>query len=403
MVDWQGDRMAGLGGRKVHYYPDNQSKESLEKIRRTSVCAECGRQLSIYLDLKDRRKYIACSGQLHEGITREYKEPVETYQTKLRRQHELEKEHGAGVGTALAKYQSVAVMTREIATEIVDTLWGEAPSIEKTKAIILCHTYNLNPLMKHIHLVKYNRWDRDHKKVIGEDWTMMLGIGATRLMAQRKHNYSYLDMTPRKATQEEIDKILGDTAKPDNIYGFVHIKDVATGAEAFGLRGISKSEKIKGEEKGNTHLNLACVRAERLALDRQYPGEMPQDVEVLDDTYVELPDIGKVDATTGEIKAEEENTVEAEVVSEEEVVAEKVDEIPQPAAEEKAEVTQDESPVTEKQVADLKALMEKAGKSMTDMGSMMSKELKWSVPKTLQDLKKWQMTKLMDILNKALG
>jgi len=120
-------------------------------------------------------------------------------------------------------------------------------------------------------------------------------------MAQRKHNYSYLDLTPRKATQEEIDKILGDTADPDSIYGFVHIKDIDSGAEAFGLRGIPKSDKIKGEEKGNTHLNLACIRSERLALDRQYPGEMPQGVDVVDERFIDTDYrvLDKTDETRG--------------------------------------------------------------------------------------------------------
>ena len=110
-------------------------------------------------------------------------------------------------------------------------------------------------------------------------------------------------MTPRKATQAEIDKILGDTADRDCVYGFVWIRDQDTGAEAFGLRGIEKNANIKGTEKGNTHLNMACIRAERLALDRQYPGEMPPNIEVVDERYFEadMPGVGKVNTSTGEI------------------------------------------------------------------------------------------------------
>ena len=216
----------------------------------------------------------------------------------------MEQEHGAEKTKVLAKYIGTGAITKAIATEIVETLWGEAPPIEKTKAILLCQTYQLNPLMKHLYLVGYKRRDRDGNYIedgqgnLVLDWSMQIGIGATRLMAQRKHNYSYLDLTPRKATQEEIDRILGDTADPDSIYGFVHLKDVDTGAEAFGLRGIGKNERIKGEEKGNTHLNMACVRSERLALDRQYPGEMPQGVEVVDERFTEA-DYRVVDETGG--------------------------------------------------------------------------------------------------------
>jgi len=193
----------------------------------------------------------------------------------------------------LVKYAGTGAITKAIATEIVETLWGEAPPIEKTKAILTCQTYQLNPLMRHIYLIGYKRRDRSGKYIVDDqgnfvqDWSMQIGIGATRLLAQRKHNYSYLDLTPRKATQEEIDKILGDTADPGSIYGFCHIKDLDTGAEAFGLRGIEKNASIKGQEKGNTHLNMACIRSERLALDRQYPGEMPPNVEVVDERYID--------------------------------------------------------------------------------------------------------------------
>lgn len=221
------------------------------------------------------------------------------------RRKEMEQEHGPEKTKVLAKYIGTGAITKAIATEIVETLWGEAPLIEKTKAILLCQTYQLNPLMKHIYLIPYKRRDRAGEYIVDEqgnfllDWSMQIGIGATRLMAQRKHNYSYLDLTPRKATQEEIDRILGNTADPNSIYGFVHIKDIESGAEAFGLRGIPLKDRIKGEEKGNTHLNMACVRAERLALDRQYPGEMPQDVEVVDERFIET-DYRVVDEKAGE-------------------------------------------------------------------------------------------------------
>lgn len=206
---------------------------------------------------------------------------------------------------ALDRYIDTAAITKRIATDIVETLWGDAPIIEKSKCILLCQTYQLNPLMKHIYLIGYKRYNNRKLVVDGQgnpilDWSIQIGIGATRLLAQRKHNFSYLDMTPRKATEDEIRKILGDTADAECIYGFVHIKDVDTGAEAFGLRGIGKTENIKGVEKGNTHLNMACVRAERLALDRQYPGEMPQGVEVVDERYIE-GEYRVVDRGTGEI------------------------------------------------------------------------------------------------------
>jgi len=290
---------------------DKTTIADLDKIRRKSKCKVCGTKLNIYIAPDSGKAFIACWDWLrtqHEGIEREAsryeREGLASLNIKTRREI-MEKEYGPGMTKALEKYQGAAVITRNVATEIVNTLWGSAPLIEKQKCILLCQTYQLNPLMKHLYLVGYKR-KKDGKVVLDSkgnpviDWSIQIGIGATRLLAQRKHNFSYLDMTPRKASQMEIDKILGDTADPNCIYGFVHIKDVDTGAEAFGLRGIERTASIKGQDKGNTHLNQACVRAERLALDRQYPGEMPQDIETVDERYMEAA-YKVVDKATGEV------------------------------------------------------------------------------------------------------
>ncbi len=296
------------------------TREYLEELRRYHKCKECGARLDVFLDMVLHKAYLACTDYPrthHEGIEREasrYEKGGIEELTIQKRREIMAEEHGEEKTKALTKYIGGGVLTKPIITEIVNTLWGQAPQIEKTKAIMLCQTYQLNPLMKHLYLVGYRRKDKDTKKWVVDsqgkpvlDWSIMIGIGATRLMAQRKHNYSYLDMTPRQATKEEISKILGDTADPNCIYGFVWIKDVDTGAEAYGLRGIDRDDKIKGEEKGNTHLNQACVRAERLALDRQYPGEMPPNIEVVDERYIDAT-YRIVNEKTGEIT---EHTAEA--------------------------------------------------------------------------------------------
>lgn len=226
----------------------------------------------------------------------------------------MTEQQGAEKTKALSKYiGGGVVMTKSIATEIVETLWGTAPGIEKTKCILLCQTYQLNPLMKHIYLIGYKRY-KDRKLVVdGQgnpilDWSIQQGIGSTRLLAQRKHNYSYLDMTPRRATQAEIDKVFGDEADTESLYAFVWIKDNDTGAEVTAVRGIPKGYNVKGLEKGNTLLNQVCIWTERQALDRQYPGEMPPNIEVVDERYIDIPDVGRVNTDTGEIS----DTVEGE-------------------------------------------------------------------------------------------
>ncbi len=298
---------------------EEEGGEELEKLKRYNRCLVCGEHLTIFYDMDMHKPFLVCNDwrrTQHEGIEREAsryeKEGLASLNIETRREI-MNQEYEPGKTKTLAKYMGGGAITKQIATDIVESLWGKAPVIEKTKCILLCQTYQLNPLMKHLYLVGYKRKvdgklvvDREGNQVF--DWSIQIGIGATRLLAQRKHNYSYLDMTPRKATKAEIEKILGDTANPSWLYGFVWIKDVDTGAEAFGLRGIPKNENIKGQDKGNTHLNMACVRAERLALDRQYPGEMPPNVEVVDERYMEtndrvvdIPEIGKVIESTGEI------------------------------------------------------------------------------------------------------
>jgi len=106
--------------------------------------------------------------------------------------------------------------------------------------------------------------------------------------------------------------VFGDEADPNSLYAFVHIKDVDTGAEVTALRGIPKNYNLKGVEKGNTLLNQVCIWSERLALERQYPGEMPPGVEVVDERYEDVPDVGKVDKATGEITEGEFTEVEEE-------------------------------------------------------------------------------------------
>ena len=387
------------------YYPEDQSDKNLKKIRLNNLCAECGGSLYVYLDMKTKQKYIGCSIPDHKGITRKYQPQREDYESGVRRLYEMEQEHGAVKTKALGQYVGTSAITKSIATEIVETLWGEAPLIEKTKAILLCQTYQLNPLMKHIHMVGYKRRDRDGKYIKGSDgkdvldWSMMIGIGANRLMAQRKHNYSYLDLTPRQATKEEIDKILGDTADPGSIYGFVHIKDVETGAEAFGLRGIKKNDKIKGEEKGNTHLNMACVRAERLALDRQYPGEMPQDAEVIDEAYVEVPNVGKVVEATGEIvESEAVEVEEKKPVSKGKAKPAAKDQPPDellPGSTEK-----DETPMTPEQLEDLHQLMKDNEMDLVAIGKYCNADKRWNI-RNLNDLKKWQYDELVQAFDKG--
>lgn len=381
----------------THHYPDNQSSKNLDKVRRENVCAVCSRQLSEYLDMETHKVYIACSGQVHEGIARVHKPPREDYQSKIRRETELERDHGRTTATALAHIPKSGQLTQPEAEHILSLVYPGVPKEEIIRCAILCRDFGLHPLMKEVYIIPFGQGDK-------RTWATVLGINATRKMMSLRGTFSYRDNTPRIMTEEEQKSIFGEVDKV-NIVAITKLR-TREGEEAQGYGRWPKGKDPYGTDKGNTKANMAFIRSERNAFGRLFTDAIPPNVEIIDEAYADVPDMGKVDKATGEIK-EEQQVVEGEF---EEVP----DEIPKsapPIEEEvavlaekvKEKLEKDESPVTAQQVKELKVLMEKVGKTPTDIGKMMSQELKWVVPKTLQDLKKWQMTMLMDILNKALG
>jgi len=196
-----------------------------------------------------------------------------------RRRKQMEEELGKEKATKLMKYEGVVSLTKAEATEILKTIWPQAPQVEVLKAAIVCHQYGLNPLMKHIFLIPFK------KKGGGEDWVIVLGIKATRLIAHRCGTFSYLDGTPRVMTEEEQERIFGEV-DDGKLWAITKLKD-SKGNEAQGYGSWPRDEVPYGAEKGNTKANMAFIRSERNALDRLFPGEMPQGVEIGSEEYVE--------------------------------------------------------------------------------------------------------------------
>jgi hypothetical protein len=195
--------------------------------------------------------------------------------------------------TALAGITRTMVLTRKHAVDIVDHLWGEAPFIEKEKAAMLCVDYGLNPLAKHLFLIPYNRKDG------GKDWAIVMGIKAKRLIAYRQGRFSYADMTPRLMTNEEQKSYFGGISDA-HISAITIIVDGA-GNRYPGYGRYSLSENPKGMDKGNTRENMAMIRSESAALERYAPGAMPDNIDVIDADYEDIPDVGLVSRSTGEI------------------------------------------------------------------------------------------------------
>lgn len=266
------------------YEDDSTTREKLFELRKRNRCQQCGGRLDVFMDFDRGKAFLACADWRrthHEGIEREASPPLE--KNIPTRREEMVEELGEEKATKLERYEGVVSLTRAQAMEILKTIWPKAPEIEVMKAGIICHQYGLNPLMKHLFLIPFKR--REEGRVVGEDWVTVLGISSNRLIARRRHNYTYLDLTPRRMAKEEEEKINGEV---DNtrVWAITKLKDLDTGAEAMGIGSWPKDEEPYGVDKGNTKLNMACVRSEREALDRLYPAEMPQGVEVMEEKFI---------------------------------------------------------------------------------------------------------------------
>ena len=214
------------------------------------------------------------------------------------RERELEKTIGTDKARALEKYQGKALLSRDQANEVISLIWPKAPPEEIRRAMLLCVQYGLNPLMKHVFLLKFKKWK--DRRVVGEDWVTVRGIGADRLMARRDHNYLYLDLSPRLMSNAEQRKILGEV-DPSRIWAITMLRDADTGAEATGIGWWPAKETPYGSDKGNTGLNMARIRSERQGLDRLYPAEMPQGIPVVDDGYLAEPKPGHTEIIEGTV------------------------------------------------------------------------------------------------------
>lgn len=187
-------------------------------------------------------------------------------------------------------------ITKEYAIYLLKTIWPAAPDPEVVKAALICARYGLDPLLKEVSLIKFDKrkWNpqtRQREKV-GEDWVAVLGIKANRKIASNHgaRRYSYTD-GPRVMTEEEQKEILGEV-EPARIWAITKIQD-KEGNVYPGYGFWPKEIEVYGDDKGNSARNMAFIRSERNALDRMAPGELP-DIEVADESFVEV----KVDQKT---------------------------------------------------------------------------------------------------------
>jgi hypothetical protein len=395
-----------------YYLPADMSREDKDKLRKYNVCPECGDWLSFWKD-KDG-EYLAChrhDRNQHEGIAREYNK--QSQENIIGRQEMNNSAIVKRNQDLVAKgIPLTGVVDYENARKIIDTLWKDAPDIEKYKAAMLCQDFGLHPLMNHVYLIPYNKYEvqNGQKVKVGTSWSTVLGIGATReIAAARGGTFSYTDNTPRIMSEDEQMMIFGEIDKT-NIVAITKLRTL-NGLEAQGYGKWPKAKEPQGTDKGTTKANMAFIRSERNAFKRLFPKDVvPSNVEVVDEQY--MPQAGEyIDADTGEIIDDTTDDVVIEEDSELSTEEDFIDSVatvveepePQPAHEPAPAPApaRNERVVSASQYKKLVDAVKQLGWTSGDVGKFMNKEKNWGV-KDLKTLKVWQYEEFMAIVKKTL-
>jgi hypothetical protein len=297
----------------------------LKIIKGNPICAECGGGMSLFWGgaWKIESYVIGCvTNREHKGIARPAK--MSNYDlpgynmpgVNRRREKELTMKIGDEKTKALVRAAGgnvMATLTENAAKSMAAILYPEAIKSESgknaiAKLALICRDYGLNPAMDHVFLIKYDHYDGkgENRRKTGEDWVVVRGIKASRLISGRDKCYGYIDDTPRIMTEDEQKRIFGEVDTL-NLVTICKLKD-RDGNLFTGYGKYPFASTPKGMDKGNTKFNMSAIRAERQALDKLNPGAMPA-IDVVDETYmtpnkVVVPEVGKVDKETGEITEE---------------------------------------------------------------------------------------------------
>jgi len=218
------------------------------------------------------KEFLKLRGIPYKNLLEEGEMTEETKQVLMREQAEVEAEEKEERRLERLK-------------DLLKLIWPKAPEEERFKAAALCASYRLNPLMKHVFLIPFE----DHKT--GEtSWVTVLGINATRTLARRTKPFGYVD-GPRVMTDDEQKRIFGKV-EPDKIWAITVLRD-KDGNEAPGYGCWPRNKRVYGDERGNTAENMAFIRAERNALQKLCPAEMPPaEFEAMEEQFappIELP------------------------------------------------------------------------------------------------------------------
>ena len=296
-----------------------EEEKKLERIAGSCVCAVCGGGLTLPWD-PDLGKIVLRCGRDRSHVGHVYEDAVlhrlfrmralealnnrDTAQIDREIQHHLAKKYTQKGdkkmtgGNALTQYMHTGLITQEAAIDIIRTTpgWGRAPVDVVKRAAMVCQHYRLYPGV-HVFLIAFNAGKAN------ESWAVVQGIKATRLQASRRKPFSYVD-GPRIAGEDEALAHFLDQYNPAMLYAVCRVSGT-DGSSAEGWGTWPRAQTPYGTDKGNSASNMAEIRAERRALDRLCPGELPAGLDVVDESYIATaesqPPGRVVDQATGEI------------------------------------------------------------------------------------------------------
>ena len=295
----------------------------LEKIALDEICSQCGAGLLVPWDAQTNSAVLRCSrDKTHQGHTKpdyalerlhamrmsafEGGDSTELIDAEIQ-SYQIHKNMKGGKdmeSTALQQYRETHVITKEQALEVIRTTpgWEKAPENVVMRAALICRDYKVYPGI-HLFLLPFELKDGS------TSWAPVFGIKFNRLAASRRKPYKYVD-GPRRASDEEAQKHFLDDYNHELIYAYCRVQGL-DGSEADGWGTWPRSKTPYGADKGNSKSNMAEIRAERRALDRLCPGELPAGFDVVDEQYlspgIESPALPfpegsrVVDQATGEI------------------------------------------------------------------------------------------------------
>ena len=281
-----------------------RTREDLEQMVKRHHCRVCGARLEVFLSWKEHKTFLACSDwprTHHEGIQRKpsrYEmEGLASLNIATRREIMVQA-FGEAKTMELEKFQGGGQLSKQGAMEVLKLVYPQCPEKEIIRTAMLCADFGLHPLMKEVYLIPFQN------KSGGQDWATVIGITANRKIASAKKGaFSFLDDTPRAASQEEVDKQFGPGSQEakENLISICRLAgEKGNTANGFGL--YPKNKNPYGTDKGNTPRNMANIRAERQALDR-LPGEaIPlKGIDVIDESYMDQPAAVTVKTENGEV------------------------------------------------------------------------------------------------------